>query len=815
MKDKNRPERPRFKVGLRGQQVVLFLLVSLMPLFAVSIAIKVLGENALKETVGENLVLLAKEKLAQADATISGKILKIQAELPNIRQAVITSNTADGKQSVFFNVWAQLEDSLRLLETYAGYKTAATFTGLIETYLGGTTEVTITNADGYVLRSSNPRLDYDTTKFEPHRVNDKQWWKSAYNNGIGYLFVEDVIYNERLSVHLLPVALPIWGDTATGKNVAVGVLRIFLFLPELTGLVESLPELEETHVILTNQSGKIISASQQSRYSVDDYIEMSNAAEEAIIEAKKGTRGKYYDYQPDGETNTLGDSRVYGWARTQPSNEEPWKVAQNFSNWILFTSRPISSAYAGIYQLNRYIFYVTVASSCIVVFIAWWAAQRIANPILRVAEAARRVGQGEFEGEIQVNTDDEVGVLAEEFNQMRRNLKNAVDQLTQEEKKLTAIVDNLGEGLIVVEPTGRVLYINPVAQRLLNLGNTLGHENFITVDAANSTVSWTKALEGETNQKTDTQMVQMKILSLSQRQVSQHQTMIVEVDVNAKPPDNTGTRVLRIIASHFSDERNNIVGTVYVFDDITSEHEIEKMKSEFVSLVSHELRTPLTSIVGFISLILDGKTGAINRKQHESLTRAHRQSKRLAALINDLLDVSRIEAGRIEMKQEQIRIGVIAKRRIEEIRPQADEKGISISFQAPPQLPLMIGDPDRIGQIFINLIGNAIKFTPDNGKVTVRISKSFQNGNTPNGFHVEVIDTGPGIPPEEREKVFDKFRQLGDAGGTQPKAGTGLGLSIANGIVEAHGGRLWVDTGDNGQGANFQFFIPFEKGENG
>ena len=801
MKDKNRPERSGFKVGLRGQQIVLFLLVALMPLFAVSLTIKFLGENALKETVGENLVLLAQEKLASADNAITEKISKIQSELPNIRAAVVYSNTANEKQSVFLSVWARLEDSIRLLETYAGYKT----------------EVTITNTFGYVLRSNNQQLDYDTTKMIPHRVRDRHWWKRAYNNGIGYPFVEDVIYDESRGVHLLPIALPIRMDAkasiAQGKNNTVGVLRTFLFLPELNSFVESLPELAETYTILTSQSGKIIAASPQSGYQIDSHIEMSDAAEEAIIEGKKGVIGKYYDYESEGEMDTFGEPRVYGWARTRLSNMEPWKVQQNFSNWIAFTSRPISSAYAGVARLNKYIFYVTIGSSCIVVLIAWWAAQRIATPILKVAQAARSIGQGEFDSEITVDSDNEVGVLAEEFNEMRRNLKNAVDRLTQEEKKLTAIVDNLGEGLIVVEPTGRVLYVNPVAERLLDLGNTADYENFITVDTVNSTICWTKTLEREGNTETDKRTVNMKILSFSRREVAQHQTMIVEVNVNQH--DSDSSRVLRIIASHFSDEHNNIVGTVYVFDDITNEHEIEKMKSEFVSLVSHELRTPLTSIIGFISLILDGKTGKINQKQYESLSRALRQSKRLAALINDLLDVSRIKAGRIEMKQEPVQIDRVAKRRIEELRPQADEKAINLFFEAQSNLPLMIGDADRIGQIFINLIGNAIKFTPDNGKVTVRISKSLQNGSATDGFHVEVIDTGPGIPPEDREKVFDKFRQLGSVQAQKPQSGTGLGLSIAAGIVEAHDGRLWVDTGENGRGSNFQFFIPLKKEKNG
>ncbi len=803
MKDKNRTKRSRFKVGLRGQQVVLFLLVALMPLFIVSLTIKVLGENALKETVGKSLVLLAQEKLARADNTISEKIAKIRAELPNIQAAVVYSNTANDNQSVFFSVWERLEDSIRLLETYAGYKT----------------EVTITNVSGYVLRSNNQQLDYDTRKMFPHQVQDRHWWQRAYNNGIGYPFVEEVIYDETRDVHLLPIALPIRmtskGAVAHERNNTVGVLRTFLFLPELASLVESRPELAETYTILTDQSGKIVAASPQSGYQVDSYIEMSNAAEEAIIEGKRGVDGKYYDYEPEGEADAFAEPRIYGWARTQLSNMEPWKVQQNFSNWIVFTSRPISSAYAGVAKLNRYIFYVTIGSSCIVILIAWWAAQRIATPILKVAQAARSVGEGKFDSEITVDSDDEVGVLAEEFNEMRRNLKTAVDRLTQEERKLTAIVDNLGEGLIVVEPTGRVLYVNPVAERLLNLGSTADYENFIAVDTNTGTISWTKTSKSAEVPKTEARTVDMKILSSSQREMAQHQTVIVEANVNGNQSNGASSRVLRIIASHFSDEHNNVAGTVYVFDDITNEHEIEQMKSEFVSLVSHELRTPLTSIIGFISLILDGKTGKINQKQHESLSRAHRQSKRLAALINDLLDVSRIEAGRIEMKQEQVQIDWIAKGRIEELRPQADEKLISLFLETQSNLPRMVGDSDRIGQIFVNLIGNAIKFTPDNGKVTVRISKSLQNGKVTDGFHVEVVDTGPGIPTEDREKVFDKFQQLGSVHTRKPYGGTGLGLSIAAGIVEAHGGRLWMDTGDNGQGSNFQFFIPLEKRKNG
>ena len=793
-------ERSRFKVGLRGQQIVLFLLVALMPLFVISLVIKVLGENTLKDNVGENLVLLAQEKLARADNAISHRIANIQAELPNIQPAVTRSNSADGQQAVFFSVWARLEDSIRLLETYAGYKT----------------EVTITNASGDVLRSNNRQLDYDTTKTLPYTVKDKEWWKRAYNNGIGYQFVGDVIYDDVRGVYFLPVALPIRTNAKVSgslrENNTVGVLRTILLLPEINSLVGSRPDLTETYALLTDGSGKIIAAAPESGYRIDSYMEMNNAVEEAIIEAKKGINGKYYDYESDGETDAFDEPRVYGWARTRHSTAEPWKTQQNFSDWIVFISQPTASAYAGVVKLNRYIFYVTVVSSGIVVIIAYWAAQRIAKPILEVAHAADSIGQGEFDGEIVIDSDDEVGVLAEKFNEMRRNLKTAVDQLRQEERKLTAIVENLGEGLIVVEPAGRVLYVNPVAERLLNLGRTAGYQNFIAVDTETGTISWTKQSMGAEPAITDTQTVNLKVLSSSQRAMEQHQAMIAELSVNGDQ-SNAEMRVLRIIASQFSDESNKGAGTVYVFDDITHEYEVEQMKSEFVSLVSHELRTPLTSIIGFISLILDGKTGKINQKQYESLSRAHRQSKRLAALINDLLDISRIEAGRIEMKRERVHIDRVAKRRIEELRPQADEKAITLLLDANPTLPLLIADADRVGQVFINLIGNAIKFTPNGGKVTVRISESPHNGSVSNGFHVEIIDTGPGIPPDERKKIFDKFQQLASTR-TQQHGGTGLGLSIASGIVEAHGGKLWVDAGDNEQGCNFQFFIPLGQ-ENG
>ena len=409
--------------------------------------------------------------------------------------------------------------------------------------------------------------------------------------------------------------------------------------------------------------------------------------------------------------------------------------------------------------------------------IALFFSQRIVTPIMQVATAARAIGHGEFDQEIPITTNDEVGILATEFNAMRQNLKSAVEKLMAEEKKMTAVVNGLAEGLILVDSKDHILHINPAAEYILE------------IEEPNSEEVLAKVIEND-------QLA--KIFKEDKELISENQVATSEVTLNHK---KDGQMVLRVISTAFLDEVGEVLGTVYSFQNITRDKEIDQMKSDFISLVSHELRTPLTSIIGFVSFILDGKTGTINEKQHDSLVRVHRQSKRLAALINDLLDISRIEAGRIEIKREPTSILEITKQRFDEIKPQADEKELKFSLIVPDSLPLIFGDEERIGQILTNLMGNAIKFTPEKGRVAVKLKSDGKI------IHVEVIDDGFGVPIENRQKVFEKFYQHGDIH-TRQQGGTGLGLSIAKSIVEVHGGRIWVDDGEGGRGSNFQFVLP-------
>jgi signal transduction histidine kinase len=229
--------------------------------------------------------------------------------------------------------------------------------------------------------------------------------------------------------------------------------------------------------------------------------------------------------------------------------------------------------------------------------------------------------------------------------------------------------------------------------------------------------------------------------------------------------------------------------------------ELDRLKSDFVSNVSHELRTPLTAIKGAVDLILREVAGPLTEKQIHYLTRVRSNTQHLAGLINDLLDLSKIESGKIEVKSSLVSMGGLVHEVVETLRPIAVEKGIALEAAIPEQSIMVWADRDKINQVLMNLIGNAIKFTPAHGTVTVSASR---NGDE--RVQVSVSDTGPGVPPEENEKIFDKFYQVGEVDGVKPK-GTGLGLAICKALVELHGGRIWVESEMN-RGSTFYFTLP-------
>jgi signal transduction histidine kinase len=220
-----------------------------------------------------------------------------------------------------------------------------------------------------------------------------------------------------------------------------------------------------------------------------------------------------------------------------------------------------------------------------------------------------------------------------------------------------------------------------------------------------------------------------------------------------------------------------------------------------VSNVSHELRTPLTAIKGAVDLLLREVPGRLNENQTHYLTRVRSNTQHLAGLINDLLDLAKIEEGKIELKGARVSVGGLLHEVMETVKPLAAEKPVLLEVKVPEPSVLVWADRDKVTQVLMNLVGNAIKFTPPQGRVMVSASRDGTEW-----ARVSVRDNGPGISAEECQKIFQKFYQVAESGGPKPK-GTGLGLAISKALVELHGGKIWVES-EVGRGSTFSFTLP-------
>jgi signal transduction histidine kinase/CheY-like chemotaxis protein len=264
-----------------------------------------------------------------------------------------------------------------------------------------------------------------------------------------------------------------------------------------------------------------------------------------------------------------------------------------------------------------------------------------------------------------------------------------------------------------------------------------------------------------------------------------------------------GTRTLSASFAPVRAVGGAVSGTVAVFRDFTREAEIDRLKSDLVSIVSHELRTPLTSIKGYLDLVLMGASGPLSKQQSSFLEIARNNSERLSEMIAELLDLSRIESGRIELDVQVVSVSEIVGRVNDSLRKSFQDRDLGLALDIPHDLPEVFGDPGRIAQILTNLLSNALKYTRTGG-ATVRVCQ------TGSALQIDVADTGVGISVEDQEKLFTRFFRAEDAAVRQ-QPGTGLGLNITKALVEMHGGEIWVES-EPGVGSTFSFTLPLPAG---
>jgi two-component system phosphate regulon sensor histidine kinase PhoR len=351
---------------------------------------------------------------------------------------------------------------------------------------------------------------------------------------------------------------------------------------------------------------------------------------------------------------------------------------------------------------------------------------------------------------------------------------NKYKKVLAEKKDTDAIVHSIAEGLVVVNSSGEVIMMNPAAEKLL--------------DVSRKEKIGKPLLESIKEE-------QMFSLVKGSSDKNSREIELVSSQDETKQTIRTSSAVIE-------NEHGQTIGMVSVLSDITKQKELDRMKSNFMASVSHELRTPLVTIDKSLDLILRGETGAINETQEHFLSIAQRNLKRLGHLINDLLDLTKLESGKMQLKRQNVSVDKIVDEVFEAFASWAQAKTIEIKKEIDQNLPEVYADAERLIQVFNNLLGNAIKFTPKEGRIAIAAK------NNPSGQEIiiSVSDTGIGIEKENLPRVFDKFYQVLERMPTDIN-GTGIGLSIAKEIVELHGGRIWAES-EKDQGTTFNFTIP-------
>ena len=349
-----------------------------------------------------------------------------------------------------------------------------------------------------------------------------------------------------------------------------------------------------------------------------------------------------------------------------------------------------------------------------------------------------------------------------------------------------AILEAVADGVLVTGTNNRISFMNRSAEHILNLeaGRVLGQSLDVFGGLfGKSAGPWMQAIRN---------------WSEAPGAYQQGDTFAEQIDLE------NGHIVLVHLAPVIL--QNDFLGTVSIFRDITHEVEVDRLKSEFVATVSHELRTPMTSIRGYVDVLLMGAAGAVNENQTHFLTIVKNNTERLNILVNDLLDISRIESGRVTLSPQALDLREVAEDVIGDVlrRSQEENKPMALSLDAPRKLPAVYGDMERVRQVLANLVFNAYHYTPENGTITMHI-RSLNGGHE---VQVDVKDTGVGILPEDQDRVFERFYR-GENPLVLATPGTGLGLSIVKQIIEMHKGRIWMkSSGIPGEGSTFSFTLP-------
>lgn len=388
-----------------------------------------------------------------------------------------------------------------------------------------------------------------------------------------------------------------------------------------------------------------------------------------------------------------------------------------------------------------------------------------------------------FWAEREVNYNDLISYKRDsKYLETQQELSRKNRELAESKAKDKAMLENIGDGIIGLNDGGEIVYVNAQTEKMLGysetelLGRLMIHA-VLLVDEKDEEVAFEKR--------------PMRIAMLSKTKVESREFFCVRKDKSKFAASITATPIVLY---------GNVIGGVCVFRDVTQEYEVDKMKTEFISLASHQLRTPLSAMKWFSEILLDGEAGELSSEQSEFVENIYKSNERMIELVDSLLNISRIESGRIIVDPQPTNLKNLVEEVIKEVRHKIDEKNQHLAVSIHDNLPEINIDPNLVRHVYMNILTNAVKYTEEGGDIEMIISKSG------NEIISEISDNGYGIPRNQQDKIFTKFFRAQNIVKIVTD-GTGLGLYLTKAIVESSGGKIWFKS-EEGKGTTFWFSLP-------
>jgi two-component system, OmpR family, phosphate regulon sensor histidine kinase PhoR len=530
------------------------------------------------------------------------------------------------------------------------------------------------------------------------------------------------------------------GDVITPDLESVGEA------PNLDSQAKHWDEILNARVTIIAPDGTVWGESEQDRATMTNHSDRPE-----VIQALATGEGSSIRY-----SQTLGLDMLYT-AVTVNQDNKPLALVR--------LAIPLQQVSANIARLQRVLIGVTLLATALAVLLAVIIAGRITRPVRELTQSAWKLASSDPAAQPIPSSQDEISQLAQVFTLMSARLNGQINDLETERAKMDAVLQKMTDGVFIVDDQGRVQLANPAAIKMFSITqpDPTGKPLIEVVRHHQPAEMWERCQTTGEAQRVDFEIG--------------HRLSLQGIATSLSPAISGSTLLL--------------------FQDLTRQRQTDTMRRDFISNVSHELRTPLAALKALTETL---QAGAMEDPPaaHRFLEQMETEVDSLSLMVNELLELSRIESGRVPLNLEPTDPLDIVNPAVDRLRLQAERSGLVLSIECSDDLPSVLADSTRIQQVIVNLLHNAIKFTPEGGRVSVRCERLDQ------AIQFAVIDSGIGIAADDLPRIFERFYKVDRSRAT---SGTGLGLAIARHLVEAHGGRIWAES-EVGKGSTFYFTIP-------